>query len=90
MSVTCRLLWSALQRGAEMKWKFRVLTVLYMIRFFFDRLTGRSHVQETILLRRPLPPGPAPAGSQGAGTTMILKIRLDGKLRMIVLPLRPS
>jgi hypothetical protein len=68
----------------------RMLTFLYFMRFLFDRLTGRSHVQETILLRRPAPPFRAPAEGQGAGPTMILKIRLNGRMRMIVLPLRQS
>ena len=65
----------------------RMLTFLYFIRFLFDRLTGRSHLQETILLRRPLPPVRAPAEIKKDGTTMILKIRLNGQTRMIVLPI---
>ena len=64
----------------------RMLTFLYFMRFLFDRLTGRSHMQETILLRRPLPPFRAPEARK-AGTTMILKIRFNGKPRMIVLPI---
>lgn len=68
--------------------KRRIYTIYYFIRFMLEKLLGRSHMQETILLRRSAPTAGAPAAGQGPGPTMILKIRLNGQSRMIVLPIR--
>lgn len=68
--------------------KQRILAVYGSLRFLLGRALGRSHLQETVLLRRPGPSAGAASSARAAVPTMILKTCIDGQSRMIVLPLR--